>query len=398
MLTCIAIGFLVGRTTLRRSHDWCERHLKWLRKYMELKNGIASVPTMCRMLNGIDERLFVDAFCEWIGQILRSKGRHIVIDGKALIAATSRVKGSRPPMIMNALDAATGLVLAQLPTTDKGNEITAIPELLSLLDLENSIVTIDAIGTNTGIIEQIVDSGGHYLLTVKKNNPTVFAELEDFFREISRDYRIIRSEPTHLSRYPVQLKEYEEAKTSEKNRDRYEYRSYRVCNDASVISKSAKEWKSIRSVGFVRQIRIPIEKSADGKDITPDVETFLKEGSRRKKKKPVPGDGINDEIQEVGMISDRRMRAEEMGRIKRAHWTIENRLHHVLDDTFREDRSPAKKSRNNLALLRKFAYNILRLAMKAHPEIPTVIGMIDLFADDIDLVREYVFNGIPSFY
>lgn len=98
------------------------------------------------------------------------------------------------------------------------------------------------------------------------------------------------------------------------------------------------------------------------------------------------------------MISDRELRADEIGKIKRAHWGIENRVHHVLDDTFREDRSPAKKSKNNLALIRKFAYNILRIAMlsKSCGEIMT--EAMDDFCDDPFLTERYVFSGIDSLY
>ena len=94
----------------------------------------------------------------------------------------------------------------------------------------------------------------------------------------------------------------------------------------------------------------------------PSVETFLKQGSKRRGK-PLTGDGKESDIQDIGVISDRDVTADEMAQIKRAHWSIENRVHHVLDDTFREDRSPAKKSKNNLALIRKFAYNLLRIAI-----------------------------------
>ena len=89
---------------------------------------------------------------------------------------------------------------------------------------------------------------------------------------------------------------------------------------------------------------------------------LLKKGSRRRPR-PVRNEQMGEDIQETGMISDLELTAEEMGRIKREHWAVENRLHHVLDDTFRKDRSPAKRSKNNLALFRKFAYNILRIAI-----------------------------------
>lgn len=105
-----------------------------------------------------------------------------------------------------------------------------------------------------------------------------------------------------------------------------------------------------------------------------------------------------DDIQAVGILSDMEMAAEDMGRYKRQHWSVENRVHHVLDDTFREDRSPAKGSKNNLALIRKSAYDILRIAMiHLSAEYP-MTEMMDLFSDDADLLERYIFNGIDSFY
>ena len=138
-------------------------------------------------------------------------------------------------------------------------------------------------------------------------------------------------------------------------------------------------------------------RNADGEDITPDEETFRGKGTFRQPK-PKTGDREEADIQTVGLISDIEMTAEDMGRCKREHWTVENRLHHVLDDTFREDRSPAKGSKNNLALIRKFAYNILRLAMIHLSTERPMTEMMDLFSDDKELLERYLFNGIESFY
>lgn len=115
VLTCLVAGFLVGRTTIRRSLKWCERHLEELREYLPLKNGIASPPTACRILSGIDEELFALEFMEWIGEIVSTKGIHLAVDGKALRASVEKEKNFRAPMVLNAIDAATGLVLAQMP-------------------------------------------------------------------------------------------------------------------------------------------------------------------------------------------------------------------------------------------------------------------------------------------
>ena len=98
------------------------------------------------------------------------------------------------------------------------------------------------------------------------------------------------------------------------------------------------------------------------------------------------------------MISDLTLTAEKLGSIKRMHWSIENRLHHVLDNTFREDRSPAKKSRNNLALIRKYAYNILRLSMLEAGMTNIMTEMMDCFCDNAVLREQYVFQGITGLY
>ena len=126
-------------------------------------------------------------------------------------------------------------------------------------------------------------------------------------------------------------------------------------------------------------------------------EAFLKRGSRRV---PVPcaEEGAGKDVQCMALISDLILSAEELGNIKRMHWSIENRLHHVLDDTFREDRSPAKKSRNNLSLIRKYAYNILRLAMYETGLTNIMTEMMDCFCDNAALREQYVFQGIASLY
>ena len=115
MLVCVTLGFLCGRTTIRRSLKWCKTHLEELRKHMNLKYGIASPSTITRMLNGIDEELALYAFMEWIGEIVESRNTHLAIDGKALCGATEKTKGETTPMLLNVVETVRGLILAQLP-------------------------------------------------------------------------------------------------------------------------------------------------------------------------------------------------------------------------------------------------------------------------------------------
>ena len=289
------------------------------------------------------------------------------------------------------------MILAQLPIDSKTNEITAIPKLLKLLDISGSTVTIDAIGTQTAIMNQIHEQGGHFVLTVKNNQPEaceeIHAVMDRLEKETAKKKKGERLDPVLRE----SLKNYEEVSRTEKNRDRYEHRTYQICGDVSWLTKSQEEWNMVKSIGRIKQVRVPVERDKEGNDITPSLEEFLKKGSMRA---PVPSaaEGTGKDIQCTAMISDLTLTAEKLGSIKRMHWSIENRLHHVLDDTFREDSSPAKKSRNNLALIRKYAYNILRLSMLEAGMTNIMTEMMDCFCDNAVLREQYVFQGITGLY
>ena len=398
VLTCIVAGYVTGHITLRRCLGWCRRHVKWLRKRgLSLKNGIASLSTVSRLLAGIDEELFLFVFIQWIGEIVQTKGVHLAVDGKAVKGAAAKVNGERAPMLLNVVEAATGLVLAHLPIPDKESEITSIPELLKYLDIQGSIITTDALGTQTSVMEQVIRQGGHFVMMVKKNQPNSYEEIIRLFETIEKDRKRMATEPAYQSQYPELNQKYDEISCFEKNRDRYEYREYRIINDPACVSRAKKEWPFLKSVGYVEQTRIRLVRDREGNDITPDRETFRREGSSRQPS-PRKGDEEKDDIQVVGIVSDMEMSAEDMGKCKRDHWSVENRLHHVLDDTFREDRSPAKKSKNNLALIRKFAYNLLRLAqIQKNLSLP-MTEIMDLLCDDKVLLGKYIFHEIESFY
>jgi predicted transposase YbfD/YdcC len=310
--------------------------------------------------------------------ILSTKGINIAIDGKGLRGGTEKIKGKKTPYILNAIDTATALVIAQLPIGEKENEMTAIPKLLNLLNINGSTITIDAVGTTSNIMDAIMMNEADYILTVKKNSPLTYQELAEIFK----------GEKTEQE----QLDTYDVCKTSEKNRSRMEYRTVQTCRNTELVNLCKKR-EEIKTVAWLEQVRIPMEKDQDGNDITPGYEEFLKHGSMRKTR-ITTGDELTDDIHQVGLISSREMSAQEMLTLKRGHWKIENSLHHVLDDLFREDRSSARKSRNNLAILRKFAYNILRIAIMTEKQESGPTEMSDEFADDLTLVEKYVFRKL----
>ena len=242
-------------------------------------------------------------------EILRTRGVHIIIDGKALRGATERIKDKNTPYILNAVEAATNLVVCQLAITEKENEAAAIPKLLEMLSMKDSVVTIDAIGTTTDIIRKITEKGAHYLLTVKLNQPTTYHEIMQYFTEHTI------TEENHYS-------------TKEKNRERMEYRDIKCSQCVEWISLSDR-FPNLKQFAVVEQVRIRREKDNAGNDITPDKETYLKSGTVRRPKVTV-GDQLTDDVYRIGLVTDQELSPREMLEMKRNHWKIENGLHHVL--------------------------------------------------------------------
>ena len=392
ILTYLAAGYLAGRDSVRRCLQWCKNHIDFLRQHLELKNGIASPATVSRILGNIDEETFCLAFIEWMTGILNTKGINIAIDGKALRGSTEKIRNRKTPYILNVIDTATALVIAQLPIAEKENEITAIPKLLKLLNIQESLVTIDAVGTVQSVIDTINEKEADYLLTVKKGNPLTYQETKEMFAELGKENERITAHPDQTVTYEKQMDSYDVFKTIEKNRSRMEYRTMQICHNTDLITLCKKQ-KEIKTVGWLEQIRIPMEKDKDGKDITPAYEDFIKNGTVRRPR-ITTGDDLTDDIHQVGLISSREMSAQETLKIKRDHWKIENSLHYVLDDLFREDRSSARKSKNNLAVIRKIAYNLLRIAILREKTESGPTEMRDQFNDDLTLIEKYAFRGI----
>lgn len=284
------------------------------------------------------------------------------------------------------------LVIAQLSIAEKENEITAIPKLLKLLNIQGSLITIDAIGTAQPVMDTIKEKEADYLLTVKKGNPLTYEETKEMFAELRKEKERISAHPNQTVTYEKQMDSYDVFKTSERNRSRMEYRTMQICHNTELITLCKKQ-KEIKTVGWLEQVRIPMEKDKEGKDITPDYEDFIENGTVRRPRIKT-GDNLTDDIHQVGLISSRRMSAQETLETKRNHWKIENSLHHVLDDLFREDRSTARKSKNNLAVIRKIAYNLLRIASLREKTESGPTEMRDQFNDDLTLIEKYVFRGI----
>jgi predicted transposase YbfD/YdcC len=285
----------------------------WLRTFLELPHGIPSHDTFRRVFEMIPPKRFAECFAAWTQSMATlSAGEHVAIDGKTTRGSLERAKGIPALHTVSAWASEHRLVLGQVHSDGHPNEHAAIPELLRMLALNGAIVTIDAAGTYQPIVEQIVDSGGEYLLALKENQPTVYDEAIAAVAEARA-----QSRSTVVQSYDQQV---------DKGHGRIEVRRCWVVEGAS---GRADQWPALRSYVLVESERHINER------ITCEQRYYLTS---------LPAD------------------AALVNRLVRAHWGIENSLHWVLDVVMAEDANRTRTAHGpkNLALLRKCALNLLR--------------------------------------
>ena len=274
--------------------------------------------------------------------------------------------------------------------------MTAIPELLEMLEISGSTVTVDAIGSTENIMNAIRSGGADFVLQVKGNCPALYAELERLFTGLEEERDADRDAFTE--KMGKDGRHYSECKTAERNRDRHEYRECQSYSDKEGMEAIREDRPHVACVGRLVQTRILKVVGGSGNDITPKLEDFLREGSPRQPKQPESG-GDGSGSSRCGLIASRLLDAKKLMEYKRNHWAIENSLHYVLDETFGEDKSTVKKGRNTVSALRKCAYNIIRLLQMEEPEerkhVPDVI---DDICEDLEIGLKMLFQPIPSLY
>jgi len=305
---------------------WGELNSEWLDEILELPHGVPSQDVYLSVFASLNPNALSEVFrawSEWVALRLGAKISHIAIDGKTSRRTRDASSGTPALHTVSAWCSDTGLVLAQCKTLEKSNEITAIPELLAVLDLRGTTVTIDAMGCQREIARPIVEAGGNYLLAVKENQPTLHQEVIETFQDIDDD----RARSLDEDAAP----EFDEFTETEKGHGRIETRSLRLCRNLSWI-QSRERWASLSCVIEVKRARF-------------DIST---------------GKNSSETAYYIG--NDKTLDATEAARIIRRHWGIENELHWVLDMAFREDESRhrAKNTAQNLTTLRHFALNIVK--------------------------------------
>ena len=184
ILLLVLSSILCGISCYTEMEDFGGAHMDWLRKYYKYEHGIPSHDTLGRVMSMLNPKRFKECFREWVnGFGAKVKEDIISIDGKKIGEVKNRKKGKDNVYIVSAWSTGKGMVLAQEKVNEKSNEITAIPQLLELLDLKNKVVTIDAMGCQHGIAKQIVDSRGEYFLALKGNQKDLHESVKSFFED-----------------------------------------------------------------------------------------------------------------------------------------------------------------------------------------------------------------------
>lgn len=293
--------------------DEIERYGKakkqWLKSFLQLPHGIPSHDTFNRVFQALDPAELEKSFLDWVRSLARlTAGDVVAIDGKSL-RGTAKVEGKPIVHMVSAWASANNLVLGQRKTDAKSNEITAIPQLLAALELTGTVVTIDAIGCQKAIAEQIATQQADYILAVKENQPSLLADIRDSFKMLPATSVDEQIDCGH---------------------GRVERRRCSVLADLSLLDHAAG-WTQLKSL-----VRIQAERyhKATGKT----------------------------ERETRYYISSLKPDAAKLNAAIRQHWGIENKLHWVLDVAFGEDlsRKRAGHAAQNFSLLNRIALNLLK--------------------------------------
>lgn len=310
-------GVLAGCDSWNDLELFGKTKLPILRTYLPYEFGAPSDDTLRRFFRALDADKFESCFVEWVKSFqLDLTDKVVAIDGK-----TSRrsFDGDNKAMHMvSAFVTELGLTLGQLKTDKKSNEITAIPQLLEFLDLNDAIVTIDAMGCQTKVVESILEQGADYLISLKGNQGNLCQDVQLFFES------------------PPKGADMEEAMSQEKGHGRLEKRRCCVTDKVDWLKDSHPHWKGLNSI-----IELTSERIIKGKCTT----------------------------EKRYYISSLSASSEKLLSATREHWGVENKLHLVLDIVFNDDQSRIRKGNapRNMAIIKKTVLNLLQIIKRKRP-------------------------------
>lgn len=288
---------------------------EWFKEFLELPHGIPSADTFERVFARIDPEEFKTCFMQWVHTISQlTQGEVVAVDGKTLRRSHDQSNGKSAIHMVSAWACANGLVLGQIKTEEKSNEITAIPQLLRTLEIKGCIVTIDAMGCQTKICETIVEKGADYVLALKGNQGNLHDDVKLYFQEQKQNDFKDGSFDYH--------------ETIDADHGKIEIRKYWTVSDTNWL-QGKENWKNLETICMVERERQFADKTE------------------------------NETSYYIGSLANN---AETFAHATRSHWRVENSLHWVLDVSFREDESRIRKDNapDNFAVLRHIALNMIK--------------------------------------
>jgi predicted transposase YbfD/YdcC len=309
-------GVLGGCEDFVEIAEWAKGNEAFFRSFLELPHGIPAHDTFNRVFALLKPTTLQAVLLPWLLARRGLPGDWIHLDGKTLRRTRCQSQKLKALHVVSAWAGQTGITLGQVAVDTKSNEITAMPEVLKLLDLHEKVVTTDAMGCQKEIAQTVVEGGGDYILAVKDNQPTLHAELQAAFIEAP----------------PPKPRSARRATTFDKGHGRYEQRTVQVLPARDYLSAAQRAlWARVLTLVMVTRV---VWEQATGAQST-EVRYFL---------------------------SSLPPNARRVGSAIRGHWSIENGLHWVLDVVFREDarRLYDRTAAENVAFLNRLALSLLR--------------------------------------
>ena len=315
IIAVVIMGIICAADDFVAAYRWAYHRVEWLHSMGLCLNGVPSHDTMNRVFHLLNPKAFHECFMQWVRTIATTVEGAIAIDGKTLCNSGDEFKKTSPLHIVHAFAVENQILLGQLATDAKSNEITAIPELLKMLTIKGNVITIDAMGCQTEIVHQIREQEGDYVIALKGNQGTLHTEAENFFQQ-AMDCTPDESGCDYTS-------------TIEKNRGRIEERQIWTCSLDWLDVEQLEKWVDLKTLVCIKSIR-----TCKGKT-TQELRYYMS-----------------------SLSSD----AQRVGQIVRGHWGVENKLHWHLDVSFGEDLCKIRMDHavENFSLVKKMALGLLK--------------------------------------